>query len=542
MKKNTPQSIDGFTVRRRQNNPEDTRLGIDSLPVPEQFLHNAPTLRRPHDDRSIGDAVNHEQATTSEAPKVEPTPVAPRKDMPRRTGAPKGPRKSRFPSWLTNKKFLIGMAIAVALVFGALGIKMLMSSLNPFEGNLFDIFSSRQLKQDQYGRTNILVFGTSEDSQAHQAEGAGVDLTDSIQVISLDQEKKDVVMFSVPRDLWVNYGEACLSGYEGKINVVYECAKDGATEKAGAERLMEVVGDTFGLDMQYWVKVNYTAVKDAVDAVGGITVTIDSDDPRGIYDPNFDWQCGFECNLVKHPNGPAELNGEEALALARARNAAGGYGLAGGNFDREQNQQKIMLALKDKAISAGTLANPIKVSGLVDSFGDNVRSNFATGEIRTLASLANEIEPNSIKTLSLVDVEDPVMTVGEYYGQSIVQPVAGIGNFTDVQNYIRTAMTNTPTSDEDADIAVLNATDMGGIAAAWQRELSTDGIIVSEIGDAPTGVVGTDIRWYDMTGGTKPRTAAKIAEVLGVESSGQTLPAGVQSSADFVIVVGDGTT
>src|SRR5690606_34361933 len=127
----------------------------------------------------------------------------------------------------------------------------------------------------------------------------------------------------------------------------------------------------------------------------------------------------------KWPNGPARLNGDQALALARARNAAGGYGLGGGNFDREQYQQKIILALKDKAASAGTLANPVAVSGILDALGDNVRTNFTAGEVKTLINLAGEIPTASIKRVSLVEPGKAVLTTGNVSGQSVVKPAAG---------------------------------------------------------------------------------------------------------------------
>ena len=540
MKHKPNQSIDGFTLRRRHQNSYDgeQRLGLDNLPVPEQFIDPNLKLADSRQGRRIGETNEPSDVDTA----LGSLDVADNMD----TSTPKPVKKRRLvrfkrPKWLTGKRLLIGMAVLVALIFGYLGIKAILAGSSVLSGNLLDIFSTKPLKQDQYGRTNIVLFGTSEDSRAHQEGGDGADLTDSIQIISLNQTTKDAVMFSVPRDLWVNYGQSCSFGYEGKINAVYECAKEGSTEVAGAKRLMEVVGETFGLEMHYWTKVNYKALEDAVDAVGGITVSIDSDDPRGIYDPNFDWQCNHQCNLVKHPNGPAKLNGEEALALSRARNAAGGYGLAGGNFDREANQQKIIIAIKDKAVSAGTLSNPVKVSGLIDTLGKNVRSNFVTGEVRTLVNLAQEINPSSINQVSLVDVESPVMTVGDYYGQSIVMPVAGIGNFSDVQRFIQQSLRGTQDDNEDASIAVLNATDTPGVAARWQRELSTDGVFVNEIGDAPTGSTTQPIEWYNLSGGN-PQTAKKLQEVLGVPSSGSTLPDGVQWQADFVILIGNGAT
>jgi LCP family protein required for cell wall assembly len=430
--------------------------------------------------------------------------------------------------------------LVLALLFGAyFGIKIFMTSSKLFSGNIFDLLGAgATLKADEYGRTNILVFGTSEDDPGHA--NAGADLTDSIMVISIDQKAKNAVMISVPRDLWVEYGESCMSGDEGKINVVYECGADGAGEREGAEKLMGIVGDVFNLDIQYYSHVNYTVVRDTVNAVGGVTVDIDSDDPRGILDRNFDWACKYKCYYVKWPNGPAKLNGDQALALARARNAAGGYGLGGGNFDREQYQQKIIIALKDKAASAGTLANPVAVSGILDALGENVRTNFSAGEVKTLISLAGEIPSASIKRVSLVEPGKAVLTTGNVRGQSVVKPIAGTYDFSGIQRFVRQKLTISSTNAEEPSIEVLNGSDYGGLASKKAAELEAAGFGDVSTGDTDSDSAYGEYVWYDLSGGKKPGALTKLKSILGSSPTGTVLPGGVQSDADFVIIVGNG--
>lgn len=549
-------SIDGFTLRRRpagMRQPGASNYDHDALPaVPEQYAAKPDEPSQAIDQRHRSDVMGVAGATAGTAGATQQAGGSHLvKDIDESLRAiddepVKKPRRKISKKNL--KRLLIALLVVAAIGIGYVGIKAIMAGSSVFNGNLFDIFSTRPLKQDSFGRSNILLFGTSEDSIAH--ENAGADLTDSMIVLSIDQNQKNAVMFSVPRDLWVDYGQSCLAGYSGKINSLYGCAKDGASEQSGANKLRQVVGEIFGLDIQYYAKVNYTAVKDAVDAVGGITVTIDSDDPRGVFDPNFDWQCGAtqaerieKCppngHLVEYENGPATLDGEHALALARARNAAGGYGLSGGNFDREQYQQKIILAIKDKAVSAGTLANPVAVSGLIDSVGRNVQTNFETGEIKTLVDLAGAINQASIRTINLVDEDKPLVTTGNIDGQSIVQPVAGIDNFSQIQNFIRSQLSGSIDGSENATIEVLNGTDRSGVASSKEAELQGKGIVVTSIGDAPTSSSYGALQWFDTTSGDKPKTAQRLTETLGEASSGSMLPPGVVSNADFVIIVGE---
>ena len=128
--------------------------------------------------------------------------------------------------------------------------------------------------------------------------------------------------------------------------------------KGGMGALQKELEGVTGLDINYYAKINYNAFKEAVDAVGGIEIDIQGTDKRGIYDPNFDGEFGKDALRLK--NGKQTLNGTQALLLSRARNANGGYGLAGSDYDRAANQRKMLVALKDKALNINIFANPLK--------------------------------------------------------------------------------------------------------------------------------------------------------------------------------------
>jgi LCP family protein required for cell wall assembly len=84
--------------------------------------------------------------------------------------------------------------------------------------------------------------------------------------------------------------------------------------------LEETVNQYLGITTNYYAVIDYTAFRDSVDAIGGIDFTVNSSDPRGIYDPSIDWTT--KGPLVKLSNGVHHLNGEQALDLARARGDA----------------------------------------------------------------------------------------------------------------------------------------------------------------------------------------------------------------------------
>ncbi len=305
-----------------------------------------------------------------------------------------------------------------------------------FSGNPLDILTPAKLKEDQYGRSNILVFGTSEDDEGH----SGAQLADSIMVLSIDQDTNDVAMFSIPRDLWVNYGVACSVGYSGKINATYLCGLEtnNNDQAAASQQFASTVSTILGMDIPYYIKVDYGAISGVTDALGGIDVDVYSADPRGLYDV----QTGL--NL---PAGVNHLNGEQALLLARARNSKGGYGLPRSNFDREKNQKRIVQALQKKALSLGVLANPQQALSILDSLGDNIKTNITMSELRQSLDIALGAGDKGIRD---IDISDQLKT-GRVGSASVVMPVAGQDNFSSLQSYLREQLDNTTASTSAGD-------------------------------------------------------------------------------------------
>jgi LCP family protein required for cell wall assembly len=447
--------------------------------------------------------------------------------MPAKTG------KRRWVKWA-----IIFVVVALGLLGGWLAYKTLNASGNIFKGNILGLIQSQPLKQDANGRSNILVLGTSEDDPGH----GGAFLTDSMMIVSIDQKNKTASMFSIPRDLYVKYGMGCNSGYQGKINEYFNCVnEDYTTAEAEQERLTKTrafVGEIFGMDIQYGVHVNNTVIKDAVNAVGGVDVDIQgSNGDPGVYDRNFDWRCNYKCYLVKYDTGVHHLDGEHALYLAMARgDVAPTYGLGNSNFDREKNQQKIIIALKEKAVSTGTLTDLGKVTALIDSLGNNLRTNVETSEIRTLMSLGSDIPSSSIKTISLYGGEDAVFTSGPYNGASVVMPSAGIFDYSDIRTFLKQKLSTDPVTREGANIIVLNGSGVPGVAQSEADKLTEKGFIVSEVGNAPDDTYA-DVELYQVGTGMTG-TKARLESAFGVKVQTTAPPLTVSEDTNFVIVFG----
>ena len=458
----------------------------------------------------------------------------------RKAKAPKS-KLRRIVKWVLVALVVIGLAIGGYILY-----KTLNAGNQIFKGSLLDIVQNQPLKQDSNGRSNILVLGTSEDDPGHQ----GASLTDSIMVLSVDQTNKNAYMMNLPRDMEVKYGMACNSGYQGKINEYFGCVggnTDSIDERRAAlTKSAAFVGGILGLDIQYGVNVNYTVMRELVGAVGGITVTIESRDPRGQMDSNFDWKCGEgdrkvsaaerkrRCppsgHFIDYPNGPVELDAEHALYLAQARgDRAPTYGFEQSNFDREKNQQKIVKAIRDKALSGGVLTDFTKVSGILDALGNNLRTTFEAKEIRTLATLAKDIPSESIQSISFIDSEPPLMNGN-------AQPTAGIFQFGAIQAYVKKKLSSNPVVREEAKIVVFNGSGTAGVGQKEADKLTADGFTISKVANAPAGAYA-DIEVYQLGDGM-PATKDKLASMYGVEIKTTPPPGILPPGTNFVVIVG----
>ena len=129
-------------------------------------------------------------------------------------------------------------------------------------------------------RLNILLIGSD------QRPNEGFYNTDTLIVVSVDPETKKVAMFSLPRDVVdvpIPSGPAQRvfgTVYAGKINSSFGAIRNredlypGSNRTRGYNGLKAVLGELYGLDIKYFVEVNFEGFKKVVDAIGGVTVNV----------------------------------------------------------------------------------------------------------------------------------------------------------------------------------------------------------------------------------------------------------------------------
>ena len=202
-------------------------------------------------------------------------------------------------------------------------------------------------------RINILVMGYG--GSGHD----GAYLTDSMVVMSLLPYNAHTTLISVPRDLWVQVPEG--SGNYGKINAVYEYgSKFNATPAAGGDAAAKKVSLVTGLNVQYWLTINFTGFKDFINAIGGIDVYV-PDSFNACYPKNDDASVDASWIKVQFNKGMQHMDGARAIAYARAREplAVCGKGTSQNqaeltDFARSARQQIIIKAALSKVRSIST--------------------------------------------------------------------------------------------------------------------------------------------------------------------------------------------
>jgi LCP family protein required for cell wall assembly len=308
--------------------------------------------------------------------------------------------------------FVLIIAVWDARNFSHASQKMFGSS------SVFDLVNSGSLNTDSNGRVNVLIVGYSVDDPGH----SGASLTDSLLLLSMSTKSHTGYMLSIPRDLYVK-----IPGYGyGKINEAYN---DG-----GIELLKQIVSNDLQMQVGYSVLVDYSAVREVVNALGGVSVNIQSTDPRGLFDPNISPVDGGPLKLA---NGVQTLDGQTALNLTRARGdpcfcGQYQYGFNRSDLDRTQHQRQVFAAIKQE-LDWKLVLNPRENGKVFNAFADNLKTDVQLEEVRPLYSLFHKIPDASLQSVGLDKINNVALLRGSSAdGLSVLIPSAGIGDYSQI--------------------------------------------------------------------------------------------------------------
>jgi polyisoprenyl-teichoic acid--peptidoglycan teichoic acid transferase len=228
-----------------------------------------------------------------------------------------------------------------------------------------------------------LLFIGVDDSNVRNYEGSS--RSDALMVATFNEKSKSVKLLSIPRDSNVYIPS---EGYNDKIT--------HAHAKGGVTSTIETVEGLLDIPIDYYVKMNFNAFIDVVDALGGIEVEV----PYALSEKDSQ----DNNHAINLQPGLQQLDGEEALALARTRKQDN-------DIERGKRQQEILKAIMNQAVSAKGLT---KYGDVMEAVGDNMATDLSFEEMKTFIDYATAGTGLDIETLNLAGTDD-WSDAGYYY-------------------------------------------------------------------------------------------------------------------------------
>ena len=222
----------------------------------------------------------------------------------------------------------------------------------------------------KFDNVSILIMGVDENELRQGRDD--VARTDALILATLNREDQSVKLLSIPRDSYVYIPEV---GYHDKINHAHAFG--------GTYTTIETIENLLDIPVDYYVKLNFHAFVEVIDAIGGVEVEVPYEFKESNSNDKRD-------SIHLHP-GVQTLNGEEALALARTRKLDN-------DVERGKRQLEIINAVIDKATSVSSV---LKFDEIIDAVGNNMTTNLTFSEMKSFISYAAQGTDLKVEKLSL---------------------------------------------------------------------------------------------------------------------------------------------
>ncbi len=222
---------------------------------------------------------------------------------------------------------------------------------------------------------NVSILFIGVDDSETRNQGTNKSRSDALMLATLNNKEKTVKLVSIPRDSFVYIPEI---GYEDKIN--------HALFKGGVKATIETVENLLEVPVDYYVRMNFNAFIDVVDALEGINVNVPYDRLEKDEEDQY---------TIQLKKGFQKLDGREALALARTRKLDN-------DIERGKRQQEILSAIVKKASSASSFT---KYGNVIDAVGDNMKTDMTFDEMKSFLSYLKDGMPQ-VDTMTLSGYDD----------------------------------------------------------------------------------------------------------------------------------------
>jgi LCP family protein required for cell wall assembly len=370
-------------------------------------------------------------------------------------------------------------------------------------------------------RINILIMGLD---YRDWESGEGPPRTDSMMLVTLDPITKSAGMLSIPRDLWVE-----IPDFEhNRINTAYFLGESYRLPGGGPGLAMRTVEQLMGVPVQYYAVIEFGAFERAIDAIGGLEVEVFEEiklSPLG--KPSF-WV---------RP-GSYHFDGSTALAYARARKTEGG------DFDRAERQQQVVLSTRDSVFEMGIPELLSRAPALYRELASGIHTNLSFDQMVALGLMAVQIEVDEVRR-GVIAPPDMVLLETHPDGSQVLKPVPDAIRqlrdrvFTGAGAISPSVQLNPPEGAarlENARVGVYNGAGVEGLASDAAGYLQAQGLSIVQVANA-------DRHDYDKSrvivhSPNFPYTLRLLADMLGL-TEGQILRAVYpRGDLDLEVVLG----
>jgi polyisoprenyl-teichoic acid--peptidoglycan teichoic acid transferase len=296
-----------------------------------------------------------------------------------RTSHKKKKKKSRLLTWiLTPLLVVLISAIAYGTFIYNKAESVVQESYKPVKTT-----TKRAEKVDPTkDNVSILLIGVDDSETRNFGEGTR---SDALMVVTLNKKDNSVKLLSIPRDSYVN-----IPGREYKTRI------NAAHAFGGTALAIDTVQEVLDIPIDYYVKMNFNAFIDVVNAIDGIEIDV----PYLIVEQDSK----DRADAIRLQPGIQILDGEEALAFARTRHQDS-------DIYRGLRQQEVIKAIIKKSVSLGSIT---KQTNIIDAVGKNVQTNLTFGEMRSFLSYVLSGQNLSFETLAL-EGSDSMINSAYYY-------------------------------------------------------------------------------------------------------------------------------
>lgn len=443
----------------------------------------------------------------------------------------------------THKILRVALVTVLAiLVAGGAAVWAYVNNLNSrLRGNLDNKLLSSLTTKEAGEPFYMLLLGVDKDSSRSSSKEYGSSSSayrsDSIMLVRIDPQKKKVTMVSIPRDLKVDMG----SHGTQKLNAAYSIG--------GASYAVKMVEKVAGVSISHYAEIDMDGMKDVVNAVGGVTVTL----PVAVKDPNY---TGLDL-----PAGKQKLNGKTAALLCRARHAYDSYGA--GDFYRAANQRAVITAVAKKVLKSSLTT----MTSTVNAMADMVNTDMSASDIVSLASQMRGMDTSKDIMSGLAPTESKYIGGVSYeimddeawqkmmkrvdegkspYSSTSEDPTAGVAASSGSASTATDSDDNSDSgSSDDSDsssskpeysgnVTVLNGSGVNGLAGQIANELSAAGF-TAQSGNA-NGLVTTTKVVYN--GSDALAKAKGVVKTLGLDVTPVANDGSYGDSQDVIVILG----